>query len=179
MANTTATLALCALSMNDYAAAADFSRCHLKLFGQESNQKEQPNEVAESTSDPNLMMQVKQKQKEASGKSSIVAMWVIRGRAMIGLGCPYLASLHFNQVKSLRSSFPKIEVILAALQDAQVLTAQHTSSIGLMTLQVPLPSPLPCPNLTGGSYRIRSSSSLHLASQLRKQTESEKASAIQ
>jgi hypothetical protein len=138
MANTTATLALCALSMNDYAAAADFSRCHLKLFGNESNKKEQEQkEVTDASSDPTLMMQVKKKQKDVeSGKSSIVAMWVIRGRAMIGLGCPYLASLHFNQVKFLRSSFPKIEIILAALQDAQVLTAQHTSSIGLMSLQV-------------------------------------------
>lgn len=52
------------------------------------------------------------------------------------LGCPYLASLHFRQVQSLRPTFPKIEIILAALQDAEILTAQHTSSIGLMSLQV-------------------------------------------
>jgi hypothetical protein len=158
MANTTATLALCALSMTDYAAAADFSRCHLKLFGNEFNKQEsQPGSSSgtASATDPNQMTSVKKKSKDAAAKASIVAMWVIRGRAMIGLGCPYLASLHFSQVKSLRSSFPKIEIILASLQDAQVLTAQHTSSIGLMSLQVPLSPlcllalyclPFPCPD---------------------------------
>lgn len=83
MANTTATLALCALSMGEYAAAADFSRCHLKLFGN-STKQETPKQ--DSFLDPSLMVQVKKKEKEASVQSSIVAMWVIRGRAMIGLG---------------------------------------------------------------------------------------------
>lgn len=97
MANTTATLALCALSMGDYSAAADFSRCHLKLFG---NPKSQQNNQRESFLDPNLMVQVKKKEKETSVQSSVVAMWVIRGRAMIGLGL----SIRFCFLRNLRLS---------------------------------------------------------------------------
>jgi hypothetical protein len=134
MANTTATLALCALSMGDYAAAADFSRCHLKLFDQEKNTSSlSSSSNATPVTTSSSVSEIKKKNSKT--KSSIVAMWVIRGRAMIGLGCPYLASLHFTHVRSLRSSFPKIEIILTALQEAQVLTAQHTSSIGLLSLQ--------------------------------------------
>ncbi len=72
MANTTASLALCALALGDFAAAADFSRCHLKLFGKTSNTTQNPSTQG--------------KKKESDSPSSLVAMWVIRGRAMIALG---------------------------------------------------------------------------------------------
>ena len=52
------------------------------------------------------------------------------------IGSPYLARLHFNQVKSLHPQFPQIEIILEMLQDAQLLAAKHSSTIGLLTIQV-------------------------------------------
>lgn len=164
MAHTTATLAICSFSIGDYAAAADFCRCHIKIYGKSSNDNSNNSTPSfnPNSQDLNFLTNIQQKNKDKlkSSNSSIVAMWIIRGRTMIALGIffyffillsiffnftlykifligsPYLARLHFNQVKSLSPQFPQIETILEMLNDAQLLAAKHSSTIGLLTIQV-------------------------------------------
>ena len=84
MANTTSTLALCAVEVDECAVAVDMARCHVKLFEDEvavagkahdhhhSHGHEHSNAESKPTT-PKL-------------RSSVLAMWVCRGRAFAALG---------------------------------------------------------------------------------------------
>ena len=83
-----ANFALCALSAENYALAADVARRRLKLESAPSRAR----------------------------KSSEASVWMTRTLAFCGMGCVHLAHTHLKQVRTLSPNFPNIDGLLAFLE---------------------------------------------------------------
>ena len=80
MANATSSLTVCATELQEYAVAADMARCHLKLF-------ETTNSVdKDHAHDHDHSKGTNKVKKKENSRASLIAMWVLRGRAFAALG---------------------------------------------------------------------------------------------
>jgi len=87
-----ANFALCALSAENYALAADVARRRLKL--------ESPPSKASKSRD----------------RHSEARVWMTRTLAFCGMGCVHLAHTHLKQVRTLSPNFPNIDCLLAFME---------------------------------------------------------------
>jgi hypothetical protein len=87
MANATSTLALCAMETEEFAVAIDMARCHLKLF-----EEEEAEAVAAGHGHDHSHTHGHEEGAAAGSgappkpRSSLLAMWLLRGRAFAALG---------------------------------------------------------------------------------------------
>ena len=87
MANATATLTLCAMEQEEYAVAIDLARCHLKLFeGGAGAEASAGHDHSHSHGHAHAGAGEGGGGGEVKVRSSLLAMWVLRGRAFAALG---------------------------------------------------------------------------------------------